>query len=92
MQAIKTKYLPATNTKGSRIKASCEAGNIIVPFNYSLSGAELHRFTAFKLINKLDWHPTHVHTGESNDCYVHVLEYQKPEDSIDLPESLKPQA
>lgn len=30
MQAIVTKYLPATNFKGSRIKASCERGSTIV--------------------------------------------------------------
>jgi hypothetical protein len=91
MQAIKTKYLPATNIKGSRIKASCEAGSVIIPYNYSLSSAELHRFAAFKLLHKLSWNPTHVHTSELNDYYVHVLEFRKPEDTTNLPEFLKPQ-
>lgn len=30
MQAILTKYIPATNHRGSRIKASCERGSIMV--------------------------------------------------------------
>lgn len=37
MQAIKTKYLPATNTKPSRIKAECEAGSITISYDYRLN-------------------------------------------------------
>lgn len=42
MQAIKTKYLPATNTKPSRIKATCERGSIIISYPHELSGDEVH--------------------------------------------------
>lgn len=38
MQAIITKYIPATNTKPSRIKASCERGSLTVGFNEALQG------------------------------------------------------
>ncbi len=34
MQAIRTNYIPCTNTRGSRIKASCERGSITVPFDH----------------------------------------------------------
>ena len=37
MQAIETKLIPATNTKPTRIKASCDRGSIIVSTD-SLSG------------------------------------------------------
>lgn len=35
MQAIVTKYLAPTNSRGARIKATCHAGSITVPYNYS---------------------------------------------------------
>ena len=43
MQAIQTKYLPATNTRGSRIKATCDRGSITIPYPRELSGDEVHR-------------------------------------------------
>jgi hypothetical protein len=40
MQAIQTKYLGPTNTKGSRIKAWCERGSVTVDYDqYSGVGA-----------------------------------------------------
>ena len=37
MQAIVTKYLGPTNVKGSRIKAWCERGSIVVSYDDSVS-------------------------------------------------------
>lgn len=91
MQAIKTKYLPVTNTKPSRIKASCEAGSITIPFYYDLPIVDLHRLAASKLIQKLKWHVTEIHTGGLKDCYVHVLVFKRREET-NLPEFLKDQA
>lgn len=42
MQAILTKYLCATNTRGSRIKASCERGSITISYPDELSGDAVH--------------------------------------------------
>jgi len=42
MQAIKTKYMPATNTRGSRIKATCERGSITIGYPHELSGEDCH--------------------------------------------------
>lgn len=92
MQAIKTRYLPPTNFKGSRIKAECEAGDIIIPYNYSYQVEALHRFAVFELLHKLGWNPIAVHTGELKDCYVHVLEFGNNLDTKHLPELLKDQA
>lgn len=37
MQSIVTKYIPATNTKPSRIKATCWRGSVTLSFNHELS-------------------------------------------------------
>lgn len=52
MQAIQTKYLPATNTRGSRIKAFCERGSITVPYPHELSGDAVHRYAVTQLVWK----------------------------------------
>jgi hypothetical protein len=50
MQSIQTKYLPATNTLGSRIKATCERGSITIWYPHDLSGDEVHREAARALV------------------------------------------
>jgi hypothetical protein len=55
MQAIITKYLPATATKGSRIKATCDAGSITISYPHELSGQAVHRTAAEALAAKLGW-------------------------------------
>lgn len=52
MQAIQTKYLPATNFRGSRIKAVCERGSITIPYPYELSGDEVHRKAVRALVDR----------------------------------------
>jgi len=49
MQAIKTKYYGATNTRGARIKATCDAGNVTVSWDYEL-GAEANHDSARKAL------------------------------------------
>jgi hypothetical protein len=49
MQAIHSKYIPATNNRGSRIKASCERGSITISFPH-LSGDENHREAVRRLV------------------------------------------
>jgi hypothetical protein len=50
MQSIRTKYLPATNSRGSRIKATCERGSVTIPYPHELSGDEVHRLAAKTLV------------------------------------------
>jgi hypothetical protein len=52
MQAIVTRFLPATNTKPTRIKAMCERGSIVVPYNHTGTGDAAHRETARALCNR----------------------------------------
>ncbi len=52
MQAIQTRYMPATNFRGSRIKASCARGSITVSYPHELSGDAVHVFAANQLVFK----------------------------------------
>lgn len=59
MQAIQTRYLCPTNTRGSRIKASCAAGSITIGYPHELSGQAVHRKAAEALVAKLGWVDPH---------------------------------
>ncbi len=50
MQAIIAKYLPATNHKPSRVKASCERGSIVIPHDSGLSDPSPLRFAVAALV------------------------------------------
>jgi hypothetical protein len=54
-QAIETRYLRATDTKGARIKATAAAGSVTVPYDYALSTEEAHAIAAYTLIHKFGW-------------------------------------
>lgn len=55
MQAILTKYLSPTDTKGSRVKATCGAGSVTVSWDYGLSIENNHAAAAKELIRQLGW-------------------------------------
>ena len=52
MQAIETKYIPATNSTGARIQAKCWRGKTRIPYPHELSGDEVHREAVRALIGK----------------------------------------
>jgi hypothetical protein len=54
-QAIMTKYLGPTDTSGARVKASCEAGSVIVAWDHSLNIDQNHTRAACVLARKLGW-------------------------------------
>jgi hypothetical protein len=51
MQAILTKYIRESNTKGSRIKATCERGTLTIPYDHEFDTDGAHRKAALALIN-----------------------------------------
>ena len=59
MQAIQTRYLCPTNSRGARIKATCAAGSITISYPYELSGQAVHRKAAEALVSKLGWVDPH---------------------------------
>lgn len=89
MQAIITKYLPATNFKGSRIKAKCERGSIIVSHDSAASLPEgPHVAAAQALVDKFvkedaerygtdenPWNARRVIGGLPGGEYAHVFVY-----------------
>jgi len=55
MQTITTKYLPATNTLGNRVKASCQAKTITVECDSDREMKENHAIAATMLKEALGW-------------------------------------
>jgi hypothetical protein len=55
MQAIQTRYLGPTNSRGARIKAWAAAGSITIAYPYELSGQACHRMAAEALALKCKW-------------------------------------
>jgi hypothetical protein len=55
MQAIQTRYLSPTNSRGARIKAWASAGSVTISYPYELSGQAVHRKAAEALTEKLGW-------------------------------------
>lgn len=75
MQAIHTKYIGPTNSRGSRIKAYTADGmgfkgfTATIPYPHQLSGVACH-FEAVKALiekNGLDWNTTGMRYGDSAD-------------------------
>ena len=55
LQAIQTKYIGPTNSRGSRVKAYCQAGSITVSWLHNLNSEENHKRAVLELIKKLGW-------------------------------------
>jgi hypothetical protein len=76
MIAIHTKYLPATNIKGSRIKAYTLNGHsATVSVDHALNG-EIRHFEAVKALvakHQLDWDLSDMVWGDSSDGKGYVF-------------------
>ncbi len=72
-QAIVTKYIGPSNTKGSRIKARSAAGSLTVHLDNALNIEDNHAKAAEALANKYKW-PGEWHIGGMPDdtgyCFV----------------------
>ena len=55
MQAIVTKFICPSNVKGSRIKATAQAGSVTLHWDHALDPDADHCSAAITLANKLDW-------------------------------------
>lgn len=73
MQSIQTKYLPAANKLGARIKATSTSGiSAVVPVDYSLFSETLHFEAVKKLCKKLGWRGEFV-AGATKDGFSFVF-------------------
>lgn len=55
MQAIVTKYLGPTNSRGARVKAICDAGSLTIPWDHALNSEANHKKVATALAWKYGW-------------------------------------
>ena len=72
MLAVTTKYIPATNTRGSRIKAEADKFTVTIPYPHDLNGHEVHFRAVAALIekHKLNWDIRNMRYGATTNGYV----------------------
>lgn len=77
MQAIITKFLGPTNTKGSRIKATSWDGSVTVTYNYALDSLNNHRAAADAVCYSLggDWRIVASASMPDGRGYAFTAEY-----------------
>ena len=77
MVIIKTKYLSANNTRGSRIKASANGFTATIPYPHALSYEACHFEAVKELVkkNNLDWDISNMGYGSDNDGYYFTFKH-----------------
>lgn len=74
MQTITTKYLPATNTRGSRIKATASGGeSFTFPYQSELGIVDNHIDVVKRLCEHLKWNGTLAYDIQGGGGYVFVF-------------------
>ena len=75
--AVFTKILPATNCKGTRVKAKCSLGEITLGFSYTgnAKNEQLRAVNALMYKLNLAHNPYTVHSAETKEGYVHIIEF-----------------
>ena len=76
-EAIFTKILPATNYKGTKVKAKCSLGEITLGFSYTGNSKSEQERAVHALMLKLSMHnnPYTIHSAETREGYVHIVEF-----------------
>lgn len=70
MQAITIKYLPATDTKSSRFKATAAAGSITLSYDHDFDSEGNVKAAVKALVKKLQWDRADVwHIGSTADSH-----------------------
>jgi hypothetical protein len=73
LQAIVTKYIGPTDTRGSRVKATAAAGSVTLHWDSALNSESNHAAAAQALANKYGWRGAWYCGGMPNDSgYVFV--------------------
>jgi hypothetical protein len=68
VQAITTKYIGPSNTRGSRIKAKAATGSITIGCDDSLNIEQRHAKAAEALARKFGWHGNYFQGGSPDEC------------------------
>lgn len=78
--AIFTRYLCPTNTKGSRIKAMARGLSVTIPLDHALDMPERHEKAARALLGKLGWYNSDTAlAGETPDGRGYIFVAITPE-------------
>jgi len=88
MQAIRTRYYGPTNTRGSRIVASCEAGRVSMGYNHALNIEGNHAAAARLLLAKFGWNGVYHGGVYDHDHYWVCHSDWSPVASIDSTQSV----
>ena len=77
MVIIKTKYLSATNTRGSRIKAEANGFSVTIPYDYALNHEAVHYKAVQALVAKhgLLWDISNMGYGSDNSGYYFTFNH-----------------
>lgn len=67
-QGIETKYMGATNHRGSRVKATAYAGSITVGWDHGLDVNANHARAAAALCEKLGWSGVLIGSSRPDGC------------------------
>ena len=80
-QAIMTRYIGPSNSRGSRIKATAWGGSVTVAYNDADNSEKNHARAAQALCAKMGWHQTGWVGGGTPDgrgwCYVAADAYDR---------------
>lgn len=78
-QAITTKFLGPTSSRGARIKAFAWAGSITIPYDHARNVEENHHLAAFRFAEKMQWRGQwHAGGLETGNVYVNVAGQTEP--------------
>jgi hypothetical protein len=80
-QAIKTKYLPPTDFRGSRISAQSAARTMFFKWDHGLDPDENHHAAAHSLAGVMGWLNKHDLAGgtlKSGECVFVLVEKGRP--------------
>ncbi len=71
-QAIATKFLPCTNHRPSRVKATAEAGSVTLSWDHGLNANENHELACRTLANNWGWGGNWAGGAVASGGYVFV--------------------
>jgi hypothetical protein len=72
-QAIQTKFLGPTNSRGSRVKAFASAGSLVMGWDHRLNPEQNHRAAAEIFANRMNWIGSYAAGTLPNGDMVFVL-------------------
>ena len=84
VQAIVTKYFGPGNVRGSRIKATAQAGSVSLPWDGALNDDTNHARAAVALLEKYGWAGTYHMGGLPDGSRVWVCETTHPRDRVTI--------